>query len=63
MMFNVNSTDDGFDFSLCGETVLANDLPCEEEEPELFYNNQNWMDARNCKLPGDQCLTCTVPAP
>lgn len=63
MMFNVNSTEEGFDFSLCGETVLANDLPCNEEEPVYFYNNQNVWDARNCNLSGDGCLTCTVPAP
>ncbi len=61
MMFNVNSTEDGYDFSLCGETVLADGKPCNEEEPIYYYNNSNVWDARNCNLSGDGCLTCTVP--
>ncbi|MCC5940626.1 MAG: hypothetical protein JJU37_03725 [Balneolaceae bacterium] len=61
MMFNVNSTEEGFDFSLCGETVLANDLPCIEEPDVLFFDNiQPWHPA-NCFAEGNGCLTCTVP--
>lgn len=60
MMFNVNSTENGYNFGICGETALANDLPCKEEDPEYYYNNSNVWDARNCNLSGDGCLTCTV---
>ena len=61
MMFNVNSTEGGFDFSLCGETVLANDLPCNEEPDVLYYNNSDPFHEDNCLAEGNGCLTCTVP--
>lgn len=66
MMLNVTPTEDGLAVSLCGETVMASDpgdLPCQEEESWLYYNNQDVSDLRNCDLSGEGCLTCTVPAP
>ena len=63
MMFNMTKTDTGVNLTLCGGIVMADDLPCEEEEPYLYYNNQNPWDARNCNISGNNCLTCTVPAP
>lgn len=62
MMFNITTTDDGFDFSLCGDTAVANGLDsCLDpgDEDEFYYDNTNPWDARNCNLEGEGCLTCT----
>jgi hypothetical protein len=62
MMINVTTTETGIEFSMCGQTLLANDGECNdpEEEEEFYYNNSNPWDARNCRLDGEGCLTCTT---
>lgn len=64
MMFNVTTTEEGFDISLCGDTVLANSIEsCQdpEDEDEFYFDNTNPYDARNCNLDGSGCPTCTAP--
>lgn len=63
MMLNVTPTEDGLAVTLCGEAAMASDLPCQEEPSELYYNNSDVRDLRNCDLSGHGCITCTVPAP
>ena len=65
MMFNITTTDGEFDFSLCGDSAVANSIDSEEscldpeDEDEYYYDNTNPWDARNCNLDGEGCLTCT----
>ncbi|MCC5913021.1 MAG: hypothetical protein JJU46_01490, partial [Balneolaceae bacterium] len=69
MMFTVTTSEDGFDFSLCGETVLANDGECEESDPDYQGPRQlNYTDIPghelNCSFSGNGCIPCTsTPIP
>jgi hypothetical protein len=66
MMLNVTPTENGLAISLSGETVMASDpgdLQCQQEPSELYYNNSDVRDLRNCDLSGSGYITCTVPAP
>jgi len=69
MMFTVTTTDEGFDFSLCGETVMANDGECAEADPDYegprSYNYTNEIGhPLNCSFSGIGCVPCTsTPLP
>jgi hypothetical protein len=62
MTFNVTSTDQGFDFSLCGETVLASDGTCQEVKdgtPNLLNYTGDPNHNLNCNHAGNGCVPCT----
>jgi len=68
MMFNVTTTDEGFEISLCGETVLANDGECLEVEAggptSLNFLTSNPDHPLNCTYSGVNCIPCTsTPIP
>ncbi|TVR30380.1 MAG: hypothetical protein EA390_08245 [Balneolaceae bacterium] len=63
MMFNVTTTEDGFNFSICGETVMANDGVClevgEEGPTSLNFQTSNPDHPLNCTFAGVNCIPCT----
>ncbi|WP_069130666.1 hypothetical protein [Rhodohalobacter halophilus] len=68
MMFNVTTTDEGFELTLCGETVLANDGECLEVEGEVTPRLLNYTGdpnhPLNCNHAGNGCVPCTsTPIP
>lgn len=64
MMFNLSTTDEGFMFSLCGETVMANGgADCLENTEEwegpriLNFVQDNPDHPLNCSYSGNGCVT------
>lgn len=64
MMFSVTTTDEGFDFSMCGETVMASGNECDEVDggttPRILNYTGEPGHELNCNHAGNGCVPCTV---